>query len=120
MLFFNVHFLYVRIYSSFLQVIDNHAKMAFLTRRINHFQDKRDKQMIVGLVIITIFFILCNSFEPIIFIVTYQNWLTQTDIFVNYLRPTANFLLVLYSSVNTLFYGTCSTSFREKFKDIIL
>ena len=51
---------------------------------------------------------------------TYQNWLTHADILVNYLKPTANFLLVLYSSVNTLFYGICSTSFREKFKDIIL
>ena len=46
--------------------------------------------------------------------------LSSLDIFWDYLRPTANFLMVLNSSVNSLIFGICNTTFRNKFADIFL
>ena len=76
--------------------------------------------MIMSVVLIVFTFILCNSFESILFMLSYLGWLKRIDIFSDYLRPTANFLMVLNCSVNSFIYGICSTSFRDKFAEMYL
>ena len=82
--------------------------------------NKKDKQMLISVVLIVAVFLVCNSFESVLFVLANQGYLPNLDIFWDYLRPTANFLMVLNSSVNSLIYGICNKTFRNKFYDLFL
>ena len=82
------------------------------------FREKKEKQILISVILIVATFTLCNSFESILFILAHQGCLSSLDIFWDYLRPTANFLMVLNSSVNSLILGICNKTFRTKFVDV--
>ena len=82
--------------------------------------EKKDKQMLISVVLIVAVFLVCNSFESVLFVLANQGYLPDLDIFWDYLRPTANFLMVLNSSVNSLIYGICNSTFRKKFAGMFL
>ena len=90
------------------------------TTKASQSHDKKDKQMLTSVVLIVAVFLVCNSFESILFVLANQGCLPNLDIFWDYLRPTANFLMVLNSSVNSLIYGMCNKTFRNKFADVFL
>ena len=90
------------------------------TTKASQSHDKKDKQMLISVVLIVAVFLVCNSFESILFVLANQGFLPNLDIFWDYLRPTANFLMVLNSSVNSLIYGMCNKTFRNKFADVFL
>ena len=100
------------------QVVDHHSNIADLTGKTNLSHDKKEKQMLISVILIVAIFTVCNSFESILFILAHQGCLSSLDIFWDYLRPTANFLMVLNSSVNSLIFGICSKAFRTKFVDV--
>ena len=102
------------------QVVAHHSNIADLTGKTNVSHDKKEKQMLTSVILIVAIFTVCNSFESILFILAHQGFLSSLDIFWDYLRPTANFLMVLNSSVNSLIFGICNTTFRNKFADIFL
>ena len=102
------------------QVVAHHSNIADLTGKTNASHDKKEKQMLISVILIVAIFTICNSFESILFILAHQGCLSSLDIFWDYLRPTANFLMVLNSSVNSLIFGICNTTFRNKFADIFL
>ena len=102
------------------QVVAHHSNIADLTGKTNASHDKKEKQMLTSVILIVAIFTVCNSFESILFILAHQGLLSSLDIFWDYLRPTANFLMVLNSSVNALIFGICNTTFRNKFADIFL
>ena len=102
------------------QVVAHHTNIADLTGKTNASHDKKEKQMLTSVILIVAIFTVCNSFESMLFILAHQGFLSSLDIFWDYLRPTANFLMVLNSSVNALIFGICNTTFRIKFADIFL
>ena len=102
------------------QVVDHHSNIADLTGKTNASHDKKEKQMLISVILIVAIFTVCNCFESILFILAHQGLLASLDNFWDYLRPTANFLMVLNSSVNSLIYGICNKTFRNKFSDIFL
>ena len=102
------------------QVVVHHSNIADLTGKTNASHDKKEKQMLTSVILIVAIFTVCNSFESILFILAHQGCLSSLDIFWDYLRPTANFLMVLNSSVNSLIFGICNATFRSKFADIFL
>ena len=97
------------------QVVTMHAQVSDLIGRQSIIRDQRDKQMIISVALIVVVFTICNCFESILFVLAYQGFLQRLDIFWNYLRPMANFLMVFNSSVNTFIYAICNTNFREEF-----
>ena len=103
-----------------IQVVAHHSNIADLTGKTNASHDKKEKQMLTSVILIVAIFTVCNSFESILFILAHQGFLSSLDIFWDYLRPTANFLMVLNSSVNSLIFGICNTTFRNKFVEIFL
>ena len=80
--------------------------------------DKRQRMVETRLtkmitVIISVF-IICNSFESGIFILSSLD-LIQLDLVQHYLRPLADLLMVTNSSVNVVIYCSFSSDFRNKF-----
>ena len=63
---------------------------------------------------IVLVFIVCNLFESLVFIFHIQEIL-PLDVFQNFLRPMADFLMVINSSANIVIYCSFKTEFREKF-----
>ena len=102
------------------QVFAAHLQLTNLTGMTSTFREKKEKQILISVILIVATFTLCNSFESVLFILAHQGCLSSLDIFWDYLRPTANFLMVLNSSVNSLIFGICNTTFRNKFADIFL
>ena len=68
---------------------------------------------------VVIVFILCNSFESIVFILSTQK-LTSIDVVQEYLRPLADLLLVINSGINVAIYCGFNSDFREKFVQMYL
>ena len=68
---------------------------------------------------VVIVFILCNSFESIVFILSSQE-LISIDVVQEYLRPIADLLLVINSGVNVAIYCGFNSDFREKFVQMYL
>ena len=68
---------------------------------------------------VVIVFILCNSFESIVFILSSQE-LISIDVVQEYLRPLADLLLVVNSGVNVAIYCGFNSDFREKFVQMYL
>ena len=64
--------------------------------------------------IIVSVFVICNSFEGIVFILSSQEILNLA-IIQEYLRPLADLLLVLNSSINVVIYCIFKREFREAF-----
>ena len=102
------------------QVVAHHSNIADLTGKTNASHDKKEKQMLISVILIIAIFTVCNCFESILFILAHQGLLASLDNFWDYLRPTANFLMVLNSSVNSLIFGICNVTFRNKFAEIFL
>ena len=100
------------------QVFAAHLQLTNLTGMTSTFREKKEKQILISVILIVATFTLCNSFESVLFILAHQGCLSSLDIFWDYLRPTANFLMVLNSSVNSLIFGICSRAFRTKFVDV--
>ena len=68
---------------------------------------------------VVIVFILCNSFESIVFILSSQE-LISIDVVQEYLRPLADLLLVINSGINVAIYCGFNSDFREKFVQMYL
>ena len=68
-------------------------------------------------IIIVIIFVVCNSFESILFILHNQEILRR-DVVQDYLRSIGDVLMVFNSSVNAIIYGAVSSQFRAKFLQI--
>ena len=100
------------------QVFAAHLQLTNLTGMTSAFREKKEKQILISVILIVATFTLCNSFESVLFILAHEGCLSSLDIFWDYLRPTANFLMVLNSSVNSLIFGICNKAFRTKFVDI--
>ena len=69
--------------------------------------------------IIVAIFVVCNSFESLLFILHNQKMLRR-DIIENYLRSIGDVLMVFNSSVNVIIYGLFSSQFKEKFSEMYL
>ena len=67
--------------------------------------------------IIVIIFVVCNSFESILFILHSQEILRR-DVVQDYLRSIGDVLMVFNSSVNAIIYGAVSSQFRATFLQI--
>ena len=68
---------------------------------------------------VVIVFILCNSFESIVFILSSQE-LISIGVVQEYLRPLADLLLVINSGINVAIYCGFNSDFREKFVQMYL
>ena len=68
-------------------------------------------------IIIVIIFVVCNSFESILFILHSQEILRR-DVVQDYLRSIGDVLMVFNSSVNAIIYGAVSSQFRATFLQI--
>ena len=63
---------------------------------------------------IVVIFMVCNSFESLLFILHSQDLLYR-NIVEDYLRPICDVLMIFNSSVNVIIYGTVSSQFRAAF-----
>ena len=90
-----------------------HAFTASLGEKLDNRRETEGKlaTMIITIVLI---FVVCNSFESITFILHIQEIL-PLDIFQQFLRPLADLLMVINSSVNIFIYCAFKRNFREKF-----
>ena len=68
-------------------------------------------------IVIVVIFVVCNSFESLLFILHSQELLYR-NIVEDYLRPICDVLMVFNSSVNVFIYGTVSTQFRAAFYEM--
>ena len=68
---------------------------------------------------IVILFIFCNGFESIVWILASQEKISL-DLFQDYLRPVADLLMIINSSVNICIYGYFNKKFKEKFTEMYL
>ena len=66
---------------------------------------------------IVVIFMVCNSFESLLFILHSQDLLYR-NIVEDYLRPICNVLMIFNSSVNVIIYGTVSSQFRAAFYEM--
>ena len=85
-----------------------------LGNEANRKQQEIQKRLTKMITTIVLVFIICNSFESVIFILSSLN-LIELDLVQNYLRPLADFLMVINSSVNVVIYCSFSSDFRNKF-----
>ena len=66
---------------------------------------------------IVVIFVVCNSFESLLFILHSQDLLYR-NIVEEYLRPICDVLMIFNSSVNVIIYGTVSSQFRAAFYEM--
>ena len=69
--------------------------------------------------VIILVFIICNSFESGIFILSSLD-LIQLDLVQHYLRPLADLLMVINSSVNVVIYCSFNSEFHDKFYEMYI
>ena len=67
--------------------------------------------------VIVVIFMVCNSFESLLFILHSQD-LLYCNIVEDYLRPICDVLMIFNSSVNVIIYGTVSSQFRAAFYEM--
>ena len=81
--------------------------------------ERREIEARLAIMISTIvmIFAVCNSFESIVFILSSQEILFL-DVVQNYLRPLADFLMVINSSVNVIVYCAFKKEFREEIYEL--
>lgn len=87
---------------------------------IKHLQSQRqsmEARITKMSIIIVIIFVVCNSFESILFILHSQEILRR-DVGQDYLRSIGDVLMVFNSSVNAIIYGAVSSKFRSTFLQI--
>ena len=87
---------------------------------IKHLQSQRqsmEARITKMSIIIVIIFVVCNSFESILFILHSQEILRR-DVVQDYLRSIGDVLMVFNSSVNAIIYGAVSSQFRATFIQI--
>ena len=87
---------------------------------IKHLQSQRqsmEARITKMSIIIVIIFVVCNSFESILFILHSQEILRR-DVVQDYLRSIGDVLMVFNSSVNAIIYGAVSSQFRATFLQI--
>ena len=68
-------------------------------------------------IVIVVIFMVCNSFESLLFILHSQDLLYR-NIVEDYLRPICDVLMIFNSSVNVIIYGTVSSQFRAAFYEM--
>ena len=78
--------------------------------------DRHDVESKLAIMISSIVsvFVVCNSFESIVFILSSQEILSL-NIVQDYLRPFADFLMIINSSVNVIIFCIFKKEFRNKF-----
>ena len=85
--------------------------------------DKRQRMVETRLTkmitVIILVFIICNSFESGIFILSSLD-LIQLDLVQHYLRPLADLLMVTNSSVNVVIYCSFNSEFHDKFYEMYI
>ena len=68
-------------------------------------------------IVIVVIFMVCNSFESLLFILHSQDLLYRNFV-EDYLRPICDVLMIFNSSVNVIIYGTVSSQFRAAFYEM--
>ena len=68
-------------------------------------------------IMIVVIFMVCNSFESLLFILHSQDLLYR-NIVEDYFRPICDVLMIFNSSVNVIIYGTVSSQFRAAFYEM--
>ena len=91
--------------------------MTEVQRELQKEKKKRETRLAIMISIIVSIFVVCNSFESLLFILQSQDLLAG-DIVQDYLRPLADFLMVINSGVNVIIYCTFNSMFREKFTEL--
>ena len=76
-------------------------------------QDMEFRITVITFTIVAIF-VVCNSFESLLFILHSQGML-DPSIVEDYLRPVCDILMVFNSSINVIIYGAVSSQFRTTF-----
>ena len=79
----------------------------------------RERRLTKMIRLIVIIFIICNSFECGMFILDYFEMIPR-DLVEDFLRPFADLLMVINSSVNIVIYGVFNKAFRDKFNEMYI
>ena len=97
--------------------------MGSLTESLKGEHTKKQQEMEAKLVkmmtSVVIVFTLCNGFESMVFILASLDQIELVTVQM-YLRPLADLLMVINSSVNLAIYCGFNTEFREKFVELYL
>lgn len=80
-------------------------------------QRQREVSLTIMISIIVLVFVVCNSFESLLFILQSQKLLSG-NLVQDFLRPMADFLMVFNSGVNVIIYCAFNPGFREKFFEV--
>lgn len=91
-----------------------HGNIASFMGSKSQTQLEREASIAIMTTIVVVVFVVCNSFESILFILHSQELLTG-DVVQDYLRPLADLVMVFNSSVNVIIYCIFNRAFREKF-----
>merc|ERR1719273_3126056 len=87
-------------------------------QRAKH-QQETEARLLKMMISIVVVFVICNSFESIVFILASLD-LIELGTVQAYLRPLADLLMVLNSSVNVALYCGFNTEFRKKFVELYI
>ena len=93
--------------------------MASFSGNVSDRKKELEARLALMISTVVIVFILCNSFESIVFILSSQE-LISIGLVQEYLRPLADLLLVINSGVNVAIYCGFNSDFREKFVQMYL
>ena len=93
--------------------------MASFSGNVSDKKKELEARLALMISTVVIVFILCNSFESIVFILSTQE-LISIGLVQEYLRPLADLLLVINSGVNVAIYCGFNSDFREKFVQMYL
>ena len=82
-------------------------------------QNSKEAGLAIMICLIVAIFVICNSFECLMFILSSQGVIPK-DITEDYLRPLADLLIVVNSSVNVFIYTMFSETFRKRFFELYI
>ena len=103
----------------YLQVKKIHRQVASFSGNKSDKKKELEARLASMISTVVIVFILCNSFESIVFILSSQE-LISIGLVQEYLRPLADLLLIINSGVNVAIYCGFNSDFREKFVQMYL
>ena len=87
--------------------------------RMNERQQAQEARVTKMTITIVAVFVFCNAFESIVWILASQEMISL-DLVQNYLRPLADLLMTINSSVNIVIYSYFNKEFKEKFWEMYL
>jgi len=135
MTYFNVYLVWMKFFFKFalptIVLIGCNIKILKEVRRINEMsaslankrktvkQKAKEARLTTMISLIVAIFIVCNSFESLMFIFDSLG-LIPRNIVEDFLRPFADFLIIVNSSMNVVIYNIFNESFRKLFCKLYL